>query len=156
MQLELSGIDLWAHVNDFFSLVNQRPDLGPAVHCESSRTGHDCRSPGSGIDGFCFAASRRVSLLFRDGYLNKESFCASFHLFSDSLFWELCCSFCPKKIRVKNLIWFFGLEELVMQSLGLHLCILLVLKSPNATWWQMIQINKNFGRSLRTFMLLFC
>lgn len=44
------------------------------MHCEPSRTGHDCRSSGSGIDGFCFAASRRVSLLFRDGYLNKESF----------------------------------------------------------------------------------
>lgn len=70
------------HNSDCFSVVHQRPDLGPAVHCESSRTGHDCRSPGSGIDGFCFAASGRVSLLVRGGCLNKESFRVSLGLFS--------------------------------------------------------------------------
>lgn len=62
-QTELSGLELSARVNDCFSAVNQRPDLGPTVHSESSRTGHDCRSPGSRIDGVCFTASRRVSLL---------------------------------------------------------------------------------------------
>lgn len=70
-QLELNGIEHSAHTNDCFFAVNQRPDLGPAVHCESSRIGHDCRSPGRGIDGICFAASRRVSLLVGDEHLNK-------------------------------------------------------------------------------------
>jgi len=87
-QLTLGGTDLCIHVHDCFSTVNQRPDLGPAVHCEPSRTSHDRRSPGGGVDGFRFAASRRVSFPSRDGCWNKDSFCISLGLFSVWLFSE--------------------------------------------------------------------
>ena len=134
-QLALGGTELCIHVSDCFSVVNQRPDLGPAVHCESSGTGHDCRSPGGGIDGFRFAASRRVSLPFRDGCLNKESFCISLGLFSVWIFWEFYCSFHPQKNKIlKKPVWFFGLENLSLWSLELYLCILLELNSPRVNW----------------------
>lgn len=96
-------------------LVNQRPDLGPAVHCEPPRTGHDCRSPGRGIDGFCFAASRRVSLLCRDGHLNKESLAFSQPDPSENFFLQ------KYKVEKPSLIlWPGGAYYVIFGALSLH------------------------------------
>lgn len=42
-------------------IVHQGSDTGPAVHGQPAWTGHGGWSPGSGVNGFCPAASRRVS-----------------------------------------------------------------------------------------------
>lgn len=42
-------------------VVHQGSDTGPAVHGQSAWTGHGGWSPGSGVNGFCPPASRRVS-----------------------------------------------------------------------------------------------
>ncbi len=42
-------------------VVHPRPDSGPAVHGEPSRSGHDCWSPSRGADGLHTPAPRGVS-----------------------------------------------------------------------------------------------